>query len=267
VPESIVKGVAAGVAALWMSVRRPTLRFLTPSLRFAEGPPPLERWATWRTVVSVASLVVVHLVWGDALAWVSTGPAAYLTGLAQAAAFASAALVLAGAAVVALAGAGRRRPQLRHLRLPLSRLLGVWGLLGALTLALPPLVDTTGRAPRGLPPLAAMLVQLVVTLLLLAVLLAAMAFVWTALPAVTRHYFCAVDAHPALRALAELLTSVLVLGWTVVGAVNGGPRSDLPPGLAVAVSLAGPVAVAAVAAEELRRLHARGRLVRYVPGP
>jgi hypothetical protein len=258
--------IVEGIARLWAAVRDATRRFLTPSYRFAVPDPQLERWARARTLATVASLVVVHLVWGDVVDWVSRGIGDYVAGITLAVVLGSLALLIASGVVVAVAPSGRRRRQTAHLGLPLSRLAGVWGGLTVVVLGLTGLTRLVSRGMGAGAGLAGVLAVLAGLVLVAVAAIALLAFVVTAATAITRHYYCAVDAHPALRALTELLTSVLVLAYGITAAAQDG-GSDLPPALGVLVSVVGPLAVAGLAVEELRRLHARGHLLRYVPGP
>jgi hypothetical protein len=250
----VVSGVVAWTVAVWGRTADFHRRAFTPSDRFRVRDEQLERLAAARGLWGIVILTVAQLQYaglgglGDQLDRV-------VLSVLRSAAIGGVAMLVPMALILFLTPPHLRGQQAANLRVPLTRLGGsVAGLLlGAALMWL--LVEHT--SPGGLTALLLVAVGWTAAVAVAATL-------WVAGRLVVVHWFCAVDGHPALRGLTEIAVAAVVLVLGVVG-LSDPENAALPPLVAVAFAVVGPLVSAGLALVELRRLRARGIGLGTVP--
>lgn len=235
---------------------RPTHRHLAPDLL-------VERLAVVRSLVGMALLVTVEVVWRDVDLAAAGDVAADSLGAAyQNALWLIGLFVVVSLGLVAVARRGHRRALLTSLGAPAAGVGTVAGTF-ALLFGAERLMSLGGASGAGEEPSALWVLLVIVGYLAITTVLLPwmVVTVFYTVPQLVAHYCRAVDGHPAMRALLALgLAVVLVAVATARWAAGGG--SDLPLVVRLCVSYGGPVLVSGLAVWELARLRARGVTVR-----
>ncbi|GAB3316994.1 hypothetical protein GCM10027451_34400 [Geodermatophilus aquaeductus] len=243
----VVSGLVTWTVAVWQRTAEVHRRFFTPADRFGVRDPQLERLTALRGAWGIAILTVAQLQWaglgglGDQLDRV-------VLSVLRSAAIGGVAMLVPMALILLRTPSQLRRQQAANLRVPLGRLGGsVAGIVLAAALAW---LVLDRVSPNGI-------VAFLVLALAWTAVVAVGATLWVAGRLVVVHWFCAVDGHPALRGLTELAVAAVVLVLGVAG-LSDPENAALPPVVAVAFAVVGPLLSGALATVELRRLRARG---------
>jgi hypothetical protein len=243
----IVGGIVTWTVAVWQRTADFHRRVFTPADRFGVRDLQLERLAALRGAWGIALLTVAQLQWAG-LRGLGDQVDRIVLSVLRSAAIGGVAMLVPMAVILLRTPPPLRRRQAANLRAPLSRLGGsVAGLVLAAALAW---FVLTRVSPNGLT-------AFLVLALAWTTMVAVGATLWVAGRLVVVHWFCAVDGHPALRGLTEIAVAAVVLALGVAG-LSDPENAGLPPLVAVALAVVGPLLSAALATVELRRLRARG---------